>query len=406
MKVLLCGCLYGAGNIGDEAILAGLLELLPKDLKIGVSVAGSAELYAARQLKTFGYSKPAALRAIAWADLVVLGGASLLTDPMGPGYPIFNCAFILDAARALGRPAIFLGIGATKLNHAESLRVARKSYPQAELFFVRNEASKEALAGQLDIPSSKVFTIADPAFMLAGRTRLEQGRQLLKQNGIEFPPGRRMIGVSVVSEGFEKGRDYHQSLAAACDALWRQHGCELVFLHSEIREGPRYDQAAAAAVRALMTSPSQQLPAHFYDPIEFASMLGNFDCVIAMRMHVVILCALSGVPCALIVREAKVSQIAHDLEIKRCSHIDTVTAEEVTGDVLACLADRENLRRHLLQRVEVLALRCREVFAQHMVWTGFPRLPWRERLRSQARLLNELLLSVRRRIVRGGAPDA
>lgn len=400
MKLLICGCIYGAGNIGDEAILEGLLELLPKDHEIALCVTGQPEAYQHHRLKTFGHAKPAVLRAVAWADMVILGGGSLLTDPAGPGYPINNCGFILNTARALGRPAIFIGIGATKLIHAESLRIARSTYPQARRFFVRNEESKGALVEQLGVPPDRVFAIADPAFMLAGRTDRARGRHLLVEQGLTPPRDRRLVGVSIVNEGFDTGRDYHRHIARACDDLWTHHACEIVFIHSEVREGPRYDRAAAAAVRKAMTCPSQELPPAFYDPIDFASILANFDCVIAMRMHVVILAALSGVPAFPIVREQKVTQVLHDLEIERFTDIDSITGEQVVAGVTACLADRQVMGRHLLERVNALAHRCRDTFEKNMVWDDVDRPTFLHRLQSQWRVFNAFVRALRFRLLR------
>ena len=147
-----------------------------------------------------------------------------------------------------------------------------------------------------------------------------------------------------------------------------------------------------------MLTPSQELPPHPYDPVDFASMLACFDCAIAMRMHVVILCALSGVPSTVIVRESKVTQILDDLEINTFEPIDSVTSDQLVTGVLTSLADRENLRRQLLRRVEILRLRCCTVFADNMTWdhTAPPNLILR--LRSQLRLAFDLLRSVGRRL--------
>lgn len=404
MRLLICGCVYGAGNIGDEAILEGLLKLLPKDHEIALCVTAHPEAYQRRRLKTFGHAKPAVLRAVAWADMVILGGGSLLTDPAGPGYPINNCGFILHTARALGRPAVFIGIGATHLNHAESLRIARATYPHARRFFVRNEESKEAIVHQLGIAPERVFAIADPAFLLAGRADKPRGRCLLLDHGIALPGDRRLVGISIVNEGFEKGRDYHRQIARACDALWTHHACEIVFVHSEVRQGSRYDRAAAAAVKKAMTCPSQELPPVFHDPIDFASMLANFDCVIAMRMHVVILAALSGVPAFPIVREEKVTQVLHDLHIDRFTDIDSITSEQVVRGVTACLANRQVIGRRLLERVNSLAQRCRDTFDKNMVWEDGDRPTFLDRLRSQWGVFNAVMRAIRMRLLRSMHP--
>ena len=369
-NILVCGCIYGAGNIGDEAILHGLIRLLPTESKVAVCVAGHTEAYRAIGLDVFGISQSDIFEAVQWADHVVLGGASLLTDPMGPGYPIGNCAFILQVAQAYGRPCTFVGIGAARLNGADALALAQKWYPYASQFFVRNEDSKAAIVTQLKVDPARIIPICDPAFLLTDYVDAATGAALLARHGIQIAADSPLVAVSVVNEGFEIGRNYHREIAQACEELYRTKNARIVFIYSEIRPGEKFDIAAADKVKQHLKVPYLDLPPEFFSPREFISMLSCFDEVVAMRMHVLIMTALSGVGCAMVVREDKVKQILKDLDFESSGDINDVTAHSVVAKVNEILESRSALKSHLQMRVERLQTMAFTNFKQHIQLPG------------------------------------
>lgn len=372
-RMLICGCLYGAGNIGDEAILLGLLELLPKEAEKGVCAIGHHEVYRSYNMRVFDHGPIATLLALIWADVAILGGATLLSDPMGFGYPVSHCARILELAEAMGRPVVIMGIGATRLHDPTALLLARRSYGKARKVFVRNEWSRQSFLDQVSTTADQVVALADPAFFLRGHVRSLDQADYLTHAGIKCVPGRRMIAVSVVNEGFEKGRDYLRQIAQACDALSRDHKCDIVFVYSEIRAGNRYDQAAALQVKAAMTCPWQELKPDFYNPLRFARLLGEFDCLITMRMHVAILGSLCGVPIAAIVREEKVMQTLSELELQAAGDIDTLNGRELTRFVLKQLDERPAIQSRLEARVDRLLTGAAERLRENIEWSTLVR---------------------------------
>ncbi len=356
-RILIAGCIYGGGNIGDEAILEGLLEYLPKDAIYSVCVEGEGRKYAALGLQPYGTDFWQLVRAVRNSDTVLLGGASLLTDPSGLEYPIGYCSRILRIAAILGKPCNFIGIGAATLNHEHVRRIAQRFYPLASRFYVRNSHSKNALCREIGVSPDRVIEICDPAFLLGSKVNLAEGQELLKTIGVRRTDGRPLIGVSVVNEGFEKGRDYKAKIAAICDLLVERLNAEIIFLYSEIREGEFFDQAASRDVKALMKKPWKEVPPNFFDAKTFASILAGMDCILTMRMHVIILSAITGTPTATIVREEKVTQILADLDDRAAGHISSLDVEGVFAHIQAKLNNRAEHSKHLLSQVAMVSER-------------------------------------------------
>ena len=356
-RILIAGCIYGAGNIGDEAILEGLLEYLPKEAVYSVCVQGDGQKFAALGLQPYGTQFWQLVSAVRNCDTVLLGGASLLTDPSGLEYPIGYCSRILRIAAIFGKPCHFIGIGAATLNSDSVRQVARRFYPYAERFYVRNAHSKAALCREIGVSPERVTEICDPAFLLGSKVNPAEGVDILKSIGVQKMAGRPLIGVSVVNEGFEKGRDYKAKIAAICDLLVERLNAEIIFLYSEIREGEFFDQAASRDVKALMKKPWKEVPPHFFNATTFASILAGMDCILTMRMHVIILSAVTGTPTATIVREEKVTQILADLDDQAAGSITSIDVESVFQHIRAKLANREVHSKHLLNRVAMVSER-------------------------------------------------
>jgi len=356
-NVLITGCIYGAGNIGDEAIFDGLLEILPKDIRIGTCIDSFPMRYLERGVRVFSTAPLGVFQAVLWADYIILGGASLLTDPFGPGYPIgFTCG-VIRFARLLKKPCRFVGIGAGRLNDPMSRMLARECYIYADKFYTRNDLSSSAVVNELDVARDRVISMCDPAFLTGGRVDRRLGEKLLDGCGIKRNDGRPVLALSVVNEGFEVGRDYHQKIAEACDRLVREIGARIVFVYSEIRPGPFSDRAAAECVKGKMKEAWEEVPPKFFSPEEFSSLLGAFDAVITMRLHVLILASLSGTPVSVIVREEKVRQILEELGLCEAGTIDRLSAVDLCSSVKSNLASRVAIGEKLRKQINAVCAR-------------------------------------------------
>jgi polysaccharide pyruvyl transferase WcaK-like protein len=108
MRAVLCGY-YGMGNGGDEALLATLLQMLPASVTPVVfsgNPAETAQRYGVEAVprKALG----PVLKALRGADVLILGGGSLLQDATSLQNPLYYGG-LLAIAQALGLKTLARG---------------------------------------------------------------------------------------------------------------------------------------------------------------------------------------------------------------------------------------------------------------------------------------------------------
>lgn len=158
MRVLVSGY-YGYGNLGDEALLSGMVDgLRGRDVEVWVlsrDPAATRRLHGVRSAHRYG----ALLSAIARCDAVVSGGGGLLQDGSSRRSLSYYLG-VLRLARRLRKPGVVYAQSVGPLSATGRDRVARvlRSVPIA----VRDSASRSLLRSMgLD-----ATVVADPALLL------------------------------------------------------------------------------------------------------------------------------------------------------------------------------------------------------------------------------------------------
>ncbi len=166
---------YGAGNLGDDAILGGILEDLKAigykgEIEIMHGGHGSSpEIYSELKKNPF---YPTGLRsklrgskeskeAIKRADLVILGGGGLFVDAESIKAPIIWAAQA-KACQKLGTPYICYGQSVGPLNRQISRKLTEATFKGAKAVHVRDQRSAYYLKTEFGIEGICVGT--DPAF--------------------------------------------------------------------------------------------------------------------------------------------------------------------------------------------------------------------------------------------------
>jgi polysaccharide pyruvyl transferase WcaK-like protein len=314
--ILICGA-AGYTNLGDDAILWGMLTELRAALGgRAVSVAGGpalAPLVSAFDAVALSYDdRPELARAIEDADLVILGGggllydvdyspsiARLLTEPPDRQW-LYELAKITAAARAAGRPVMLYGMGIGPLLTKPARQVARFIGEEARAVTVRDESSAELLA-ECGVSRSRIHVAADPAISIEPGGPAAQS--ILEQSGLRFAP-RPLIALNLRPwfrfGGVDAGsRDAMQDLVSRSGDLVRllreRLGATvgllpLQRLNDDDREVlEQVLQAAGSPSGAMVLEP----PA---SPLDLVTFLSQFDLLIGMRLHSLILAADAGIP--------------------------------------------------------------------------------------------------------------
>lgn len=163
MKILFCGPGYGAGNIGDDAILSGILRsvrsYLPKRTQYGAIVFPDYTKERAETDIVFRYEEEVR-DAFDWATHIVLGGATLIGD-----WGIPRCSKIIELAHTLKKPICMLGVGVTDKPMEDHLVLLREFFGSLDLITVRSEKDKE-IAISYGLSSERLKVTADNAFAI------------------------------------------------------------------------------------------------------------------------------------------------------------------------------------------------------------------------------------------------
>jgi len=290
-KVVIMGY-YGFGNMGDEAILKGILNLindnisdidplvLSKTPKITSKELGVKTSYYARgvtdflvrplqRLKTF-------IRTIK-ADLLIIGGGGLYHDywnilPFGSIEIFFRLL--------LSKPTLIYSVGIGPYNNGFAQKIASLFIKCATIVSVRDEQSRSML---LRMGIKNVMVNCDPAIYLRGQVELT--KDVFPTNKI-----KDFIVVSLRNwPGFEK---YTDDIAKILDKIISDTKKNIIFIPFRVT-----DIYSITVVQNKMTNREYtSLLAGDYTPEEIISIISYASAVIGMRLHSLIFSLCAEIP--------------------------------------------------------------------------------------------------------------
>jgi polysaccharide pyruvyl transferase WcaK-like protein len=359
MKILISGTGYGAGNIGDDAILMGLVRILraaTADCELGAILFSEKCSSEVKEVldRYWLSSRLETIDAIRWATHIVLGGATLISERPSIRYPIKHCVRIIRWAKLLDKPITALCVGTSDVESSRARRLVKTYYGKyLDFISIRDQGDREDCV-RLGLPKEKLFVTADAAFGLYGEVAQLKRRERSKSNEV--------WGVNLVSEGQEGRYNYHEKVAESLKKH-RDH-VTMVGVCSEIRREKQFDYYITKYVLERVSDNLQML-CEYLSPREFVQELSKFDLVISMRMHLLIFCAMAGIPCLPVVRERKTELMANSLGlsnywmVKDTSYdfdqrLSTLLARRELGmpadDIVAQLSNRAFKNVELIQQ--------------------------------------------------------
>ena len=276
---------------------------------------------------------PGIARAVAEADLVVVGGGGILFDYEGfdprrlcePEAPAlaFYCGAPLLAGLA-GRRLMVYAVGAGPLDDEPSQRATRMALSMAQRITVRDDESRGVLEA-IGLPPGAVEVTADPAFTLqpAAEARVTE---TLEAVGIDL--GRPYV--AVVPREWQRGPGaavWEAALAAGVAGLAARTGLQvlLVPFHQ-----PDDDACIERLTRRLADVPARVLDRQA-DPELLLGVLGRSSLVVGMRLHSVIFAVASAAPFVAIAYDPKVRQIARRVGCEE--HVVSLDVLDTLGEV-------------------------------------------------------------------------
>lgn len=317
---------YGGRNLGDEAILTGLLADLRAQQPHARLVVFSRDPDHTRAhhpgveaVPWEGVSRVDSAAVFDRLDLLILGGGGILYDREARRY-----LRVVRVAQERGLPLLTYAVGVGPLTESVDCGMVRETLTSATEVTVRDEESRVVLeeAGLL----TPITVTADPAFLLEPE---EFPARLLREEGV--PAGKRLVGMSVREPGRAAERldvdAYHRLLAQVGDFLVHRIDADVLFVPME-----RDDIRHSHGVMSHMTAAARGRILHGdYSPRQILGLMRHFDLAVGMRLHFLIFAAMADVPFLPLPYAGKVFDLAQRLGVPALKGV----AREVEGPLLA-----------------------------------------------------------------------
>ncbi len=342
-RALLCGY-YGQGNLGDEALLASLLQMLPDAVQPIVLTGNPQATYERFQVETCDRrSGWRILQALNASDAFIWGGGSLMQDATSWRNPIYYGGLMaLAQQRGLRTIAWAQGIGPLRRNWTRWL--ARQTLGGCSAVSVRDATSAKLLQ-QWQLPA---LLAPDPVWALdaqpapgIGNLHAPRVAVTLRTHPLLTPARLETLTQALVS--FQKATETTILL---------------------VPFQPQRDRALAEAIAARLPEASPIVT--FDDPRQCKGLFDGVELAIGMRLHGLILAAAAGCRCYALSYDPKVTALQQELDLPGCDLADLPDdanalcrtwldcyANELPLDPgrIASLRDRALLHRDLLQKV-------------------------------------------------------
>ena len=310
MPVLVLSGYYGAGNTGDEIILAAMLQALRQKVPAAEIVVFSAnpsqttaryEVAALhRGLRDFW----AKIRLLRRADLLLSGGGGLLQDAFPRGLLPRSILYYLAVcvlAKICGCRVMFYAQGVGPLRSRLAKMLVRLVADRVDSISVRDPDSAELLR-RIGVQRPRVHVTADPV--------------LAWQPGVSgeiaprFTPVRDALVISVRPW---PGSEMHlRAVAGAADRAVRVWGVTPVLLPFAVGA----DTGACRQVRQYMAEGERAVVLPDLPPTEVHDIIAGAGLVLGMRLHSLILAAMAGVPLVGLAYDPKVASFLRSLALE------------------------------------------------------------------------------------------
>ncbi|MEO1592995.1 MAG: polysaccharide pyruvyl transferase family protein [Cyanobacteria bacterium J06632_22] len=395
-RVLICGY-YGHYNLGDEAMLAGMLALLRQwqpNIAATVYSNDPADTVRRHGVNTVS-SRPPRRRLERWQRQVrpyglllghrwfVLGGGDLLRDGPRAGVGAESVAEVwlrpLQQAIRLRRRTLVWGVSVGHLWRQQTRDRIRVVLNQTTLIAVRDRNSQTALrelgihAPIVVMPDLALFAPRVPqADSIASAPHPPRiGVSLRSLANRMMPQG---AGPAQITDARFTETQFTQAMAGLLDALVAQYGAEVHLFPLQSfpedyrqRHRPAVDDYRSSLAVLAHCQHSMQMVLHPYFPslADMTQQMGCMDLILGTRLHAAILAARQGIPVIAAAYDPKVQAFMAEIGQGDWSlPVAEFTVDRVLPKVEAVLTDLTAAQQRIKAGVSAYQQRCQAGLVQ------------------------------------------
>lgn len=311
--VLLAGY-FGAGNLGDDALMQGyVLAMRSAGMDEDFQVLAGAPDVIQRYYNLPGWDRKNMKQvneAISRCDVLVFPGGSIFQDATSSRSVIYYRELVMRAKKA-GKKVLLLGQGVGPLTTFFGKRLAVEAFKAADVVSVRDPGSLATLQG-LGV-NRNVQVTADSAFLLPPPPDIS--------GEVYGVAGMKSIGIA--PRPFGKGKETVALFADLCGLIFRAQMVPVLIEMDRIEDGAMIDEIEKKAGGRI--SHIQKIDVASTAQIRLARM----DGVISMRLHAAILASTVGVPPFIVSYDPKTVAFAKLLGLPAPPNIEGLTAQRL-----------------------------------------------------------------------------
>jgi len=360
VRVVILGY-YGFGNTGDEAVLGGILTALKHvSVKNGIELTItvlSADSEQTKERYKVDSADRGSFKAIFYSlrksDVFILGGGSLLQDTTGRGLSVLYYAGLSIIAKMLGKKVIFYAQGIGPVKRTVNRFLVYLAASATDFLSVRDNGSMIELR-RLGVLHKVIRLTCDPAFALR-----EGKKSTLINSVIASLPLKPVIGVMLRDwPGIE---DKKYLISDAIEDLAERINASIVLLPMQ----QAFDIKLCQSVAALIKRDCYVLEETF-EPEEMIALFGEFDLVIAMRLHALIFAAIAGVPMVGLGYDPKINAFLSQIGMQQALSIENLKTEDLTNQALEQWMARDEIKTLLKVKADEMRKQANE-FAEELL---------------------------------------
>ncbi len=342
--ILICGN-YGATNWGDEAILAGLINLIKstqKSANITVMSATPTETTKAHRVNAIWHFPAGfnsffkywftptgwqSLFAVTNCDLVLLGGGGLFNDERPRAVWIWFVQFWWFTL--LGKRVFCIAQSVGPVRGRLAKMMTKFVFKRAVAITVRDNQSKRLLRewGVYDVK-----VLADPAFAVG-----YDGEKALNREKRVTLTARNWLGNT---------EDSNRLLAEVIDWLYEKKGLKVAFIPFQTAYENDLDRFKQIAHLVENKAALELLEAEDYP--QAMEMIGRSELVIGMRLHSIIFAVLTQTPFLAISYSKKVKDFVETIALSEyCLDYKKLELQAVQRLIENALEERKSIEQKL-----------------------------------------------------------
>jgi polysaccharide pyruvyl transferase CsaB len=346
------------GNLGDEAILTALLNVLNKDRRVDITIVSRNP----RQVQTIHgveaiheKGKMGRLQ-LMWAlqrcELFLLGGGGLIKDYGEDSKSIVNWLNPLQmATKKKPRTKIALvAVGVENIRYKRSKKAVLEALSGVDMITVRDRHSKKILEN-LGVEKD-IEVVSDPAILLC-QTR--KGKRALKARPRVLVCVRHWFDKGNYISNVEKNRRMLDTLSRAVDCLIQNYDADVDFYPLRI-SSPDDDRIVAnQIVKNMRFQARAKIHISVPDVDEFIRMMDRYSLVIGMRLHSIILAAASGIPTIGLNYMPKVAAFMESIQQEQyLIDLETINLEKLKNAINHIFESHKEISKTILSKISVL----------------------------------------------------